>query len=227
MSGALADLAGEEVLLLPEHALYWPRAAALIVADLHWGKAATFRAAGIPIPPGGTGEDLARLDRALLRTGARRLIVLGDLFHARAGRAALETLAELGRWRLARTDLEILLVRGNHDRRAGDPPPGLAIECADAPAELPPFVLHHHPTESRTGYVLAGHLHPGVTLVGPAHLRERLPCFVVRPKMTILPAFGGFTGHGTVDPEPGDRLFAIVDQDILQLDPALVRGAAL
>ncbi|HET7427286.1 MAG TPA: DEAD/DEAH box helicase, partial [Gemmatimonadales bacterium] len=53
-------LAGEDLVLLPERALFWPRTATLVVADLHWGKAATFRAAGIPIPTGTTGEDLAR-----------------------------------------------------------------------------------------------------------------------------------------------------------------------
>ena len=110
------------MLLLPERALFWPRAGTLVVADLHWGKGATFRAAGIPIPVGTTSDDLARLDGALLRTGARRLVVLGDLFHARAGRIATHTLAELRRWRGAAPELEILLVRGNHDRHAGDPP---------------------------------------------------------------------------------------------------------
>ena len=64
------ELAGESVSLLPERAIYWPREGALIVADLHWGKAASFRAAGVPIPSGTTSADLARLNRALDRTGA-------------------------------------------------------------------------------------------------------------------------------------------------------------
>ena len=105
-------LAGEEVRLLPERALFWPRTATLVVADLHWGKGATFRAAGIPIPMGSTSDDLDRLDAALRRTAADRLIVLGDLFHARVGRIATRTLAELRRWRDLRAGLEIMLVRG-------------------------------------------------------------------------------------------------------------------
>ena len=118
-------------------------------------------------------------------------------------------------------------MRGNHDRRAGDPPQDLAIVCANAPSELPPFVLFHHPTESPAGYALAGHVHPGLTLVGPALLRERLPCFVVGPRMTVLPAFGGFTGQGGIRPTPADRLYVIVEQEIVQVDPALVRRATL
>ena len=52
MSDHEISLAGEAVRLLPERAIYWERERALVVADLHWGKAATFRAAGVPLPPG-------------------------------------------------------------------------------------------------------------------------------------------------------------------------------
>src|SRR3982074_1557313 len=50
------ELAGEEIILLPERAIYWPRAETLFVADTHWGKDATFRAAAIAVP-GGTLRD--------------------------------------------------------------------------------------------------------------------------------------------------------------------------
>jgi hypothetical protein len=44
------QVAGEELLLLPQKAVYWPRAQMLIVADIHFGKAASFRALGVPVP---------------------------------------------------------------------------------------------------------------------------------------------------------------------------------
>jgi uncharacterized protein len=215
MTDAQVRLADEDVLLLPERALFWPRRATLIAADLHWGKGATFRAAGIPIPVGATGDDLARLDRALHRTCARRLIVLGDLFHARAGRVASRTLAELRRWREQRSELEILLVRGNHDRHAGDPPEDLRINSLNAPAFVPPFILRHEPSVSSDGYTLAGHLHPGVVLAGPGLTREHLPCFWLTPRTAVLPAFGSFTGFGPVRPAPADRIFAIAEDEVL------------
>jgi DNA ligase-associated metallophosphoesterase len=207
-------LAGEAVRLLPERALFWPRAATLVVADLHWGKGATFRAAGIPIPMGSTSDDLARLDAALLRTAADRLVVLGDLFHARAGRIATRTLAELRRWRGLRPGLEIMLVRGNHDRHAGDPPDDLRINCVNAPAFVPPFTLRHEPAVSAEGYALAGHLHPGLVLCGGAFQRERLPCFLLGEQVALLPAFGSFTGLGIVEPGPGDRAFVVGPDEV-------------
>jgi DNA ligase-associated metallophosphoesterase len=209
------ELAGEVVRLLPERALFWPAACALVMADVHWGKAATFRAAGIPIPGGATRHDLERLDRAVARTGARRLVVLGDLFHARAGRVASRTLADLRRWREARGTLEIQLVRGNHDRHAGDPPTDLGITCVDAPALLPPFVLRHQPAASEDGYTLAGHVHPGIVLAGAGLFRERLPCFVVGESVAVLPAFGSFTGLGMITPEPGERIFVVAEGEVL------------
>jgi DNA ligase-associated metallophosphoesterase len=217
VSEILLAIAGEDVQLLPERALFWPRACTLVVADVHWGKAATFRAAGIPIPGGTTAEDLARLDSALYRTGARRLVVLGDLFHARAGRIATRTLGALRGWRERCARLEIQLVRGNHDRHAGDPPGDLRINCVDSPVFLPPFVLRHEPRDATEGYTLAGHLHPGLVVSGPALQRERLPCFLVRPGLTILPAFGSFTGMESVVPEPADQVFVVADGEVLPI----------
>jgi DNA ligase-associated metallophosphoesterase len=215
VSDAEVRLGGEDVALLAERALFWPRAATLVVADLHWGKAATFRAAGIPVPVGATSDDLSRLDAALFRTCARRLVVLGDLFHAKAGRIATQTLAELRRWRALRDELEIMLVRGNHDRHAGDPPGDLRINCVNAPAFVPPFVLRHEPAPSSEGYTLAGHLHPGIVLTGRALQRERLPCFWLTPRGAVLPAFGSFTGSVSVVPGPEDRVFVIADQEVI------------
>jgi DNA ligase-associated metallophosphoesterase len=217
MSDLCIEVAGEPVWLLPERALFWPRGGTLVAADLHWGKAATFRAAGIPIPGGGTIDDLARLDAALLRTGARRLAVLGDLFHARAGRVATRTLAELRAWRGVRADVEILLVRGNHDRHAGDPPADLRINCVDAPAFIPPFVLRHQPAATAGGYTLAGHVHPGVVLAGAGRQRERLACFLFGQEVALLPAFGSFTGFGMVEPAEGERLFVVAEDEVMAL----------
>jgi len=217
MTDILLDLAGEQLRLLPERAVFWPSACALVVADLHWGKAAAFRSAGVPIPGGGTRRDLDRLNSAIARTGARRLVVLGDLFHARAGRVATRTLADLRRWRGQREGLEIQLVRGNHDRHAGDPPADLRVNCLDAPAFLPPFVLRHEPSVSDAGYTLAGHVHPGIVLAGRGLFRERLPCFVVGARMAVLPAFGSFTGLGMVTPEEGERVFVVADEEVVEV----------
>jgi DNA ligase-associated metallophosphoesterase len=217
MTDVSLTLAGEQVHLMGERALYWPGTSTLVVADLHWGKASTFRAPGIPIPIGTTSDDLARLDSALRRTGARRMVVLGDLFHAQASRIASQTLAELRRWRSLAGTFEILLVRGNHDRHGGDPPNDLQINWVNAPAFVPPFIFRHEPVDAEGAYGLAGHVHPALTLVGRGLQREALPCFLVGRHGMILPAFGSFTGFGAVQPGPGDRAFVVAEGEVLEV----------
>lgn len=209
-------VAGERLRLLPERAAYWPAARTLIASDLHWGKEETFRAAAIPIPPGPVQADLLRLDDVLRRTGADRLLILGDLWHARAGMAE-RLLAELATWRQTHPDLRIDLVRGNHDRRAGDPPPELEIRCLDKPEAEGPFVFRHFPEPSPDGYVLAGHIHPAVVLRGDGRQRLRLPCFWFGTSVGLLPAFGGFTGSADVTPAAGDRVFVVADREVIEV----------
>jgi uncharacterized protein len=214
-SGAVAmEVAGERLWLLVERAAFWPRESLLLVADPHFGKAAAFRAAGLAVPGGTTAEGLRRLDAALARTGAARLAFLGDFFHARSGRAA-QTLASLLAWRAAHPALDVLLVRGNHDRHAGDPPPELRIRAVDDPLSAAPFVLAHHPRPSANGYVLAGHLHPAVKLRGIGRQREVLPCFHFGPEVGVLPSFGDFTGAARIVPAEGDRVFVVAGGEVL------------
>ncbi len=208
------ELKGETITLLPERAAYWHRQSALLVADPHWGKAATFRAGGIPVPSGTTGEAIERLDLLVQRTSASRVIFLGDLLHAKPGRSK-EMFSALETWRRTRSDIGVTLVRGNHDRRAGDPPAELCFDCVDAPYRKGPFVFTHHPAAHPDGYVIAGHVHPGIRLYGPARQRERLPCFVFGASVAILPAFGDFTGLADIDAEEWDRIYAIADSTVL------------
>ena len=209
-------LLGETLWLLPERAIYWEERSTLLVADAHWGKAATFRASGIFVPAGTTGGGLQRLTGALLRTEARSIVFLGDFLHARAGRAPA-TLDALRAWRWRHRDVAMLLVRGNHDREAGDPPPELDIDCADGPLHEGPFTLSHHPLRSPERYGLAGHVHPALRLSGPARERQRLPCFWFADRGAILPAFGEFTGSADISPAPHHRVFVVAGDAVIEI----------
>lgn len=213
-----ATIAGASVRLLAERAVLVEATQTLLVADAHFGKAAAFRAAGVLVPHGTTLGSLARLDAAIARVAPRRIVFLGDLLHAREGRAP-ETLRVLADWRAGHPELTMLLVRGNHDARAGDPPDTLGIECVDGPVVESPFVLAHHPATSSDGYVLCGHLHPGVRLAGPAREHSRLPCFWFRAGVGVLPAFGEFTGLADVRVSPGDRVWVVAGDTVIDVSP--------
>jgi DNA ligase-associated metallophosphoesterase len=206
------EVAGETLLLMPERAVSWAREKTLFITDTHFGKAAAFRASGVAIPDVET-DDLYRLGAALQRTGAERIIHLGDLFHALEWRDE-HVYQLLGEWRSAHQGLSILLVRGNHDQHAGDPPSDWMIECVNEPFALPPFALRHYPYSSMSGYTLAGHLHPAVRLAkGKDTLK--LPSFVFGEDVAILPAFGSFIDSATFASANGDQCFLIADGAVI------------
>ena len=200
--------AGEDLHLLPERALWWPAGETLFLADLHIGKAATYRALGQPVPSGTTQENLTRLSVLIAQHRPAHLVFLGDFLHAAAARTT-DVMAALAAWRKSHAALVMTLVRGNHDSRAGDPPASLHIEVVDEPYLHGPFALCHHPQRHATHFVLAGHVHPVCRLSGRGRDSLRMPCFVAQARQAVLPAFGEFTGGWLVAGEPGRALYPV------------------
>lgn len=201
---------GEQLDLLPEKAIYWPARETLLVADLHLGKAATFRAHGAPVPEHATYDTLDRLTALLAKVGAKKLVLLGDLFHAREATQGASLDAFLA-WRDAHTELETLLVAGNHDRRANLDRAGIEVcdECEEGP-----FLFLHAPAE-RERFVLCGHLHPGFLLSARGRRTATLPCFWFAESYAVLPAFGMFTGLWPVEPSSGDGIYLVAGESVI------------
>lgn len=222
--------AGIRLHLLPQRAVFLPEHGTLLVADAHIGKAHAFRRLGVPVPAGTTQGTMQRLSEAVTTTGAGHIVFLGDLLHAARGRSA-DTMATFARWRQAHANLQLTLVRGNHDGHAGDPPADWGVHCVDEPYGLPDLAglaLCHHPDApvarlangadgTDDPYVLAGHVHPSAVLGGRAHERLRLPCFHFGPQRGVLPAFGEFTGTHTLPRGPLDRVFVSTGAEVREL----------
>lgn len=198
--------------MLPGRAAYWPRTATLLIADAHLGKAAAFRQAGIPVPQGTTEENLSRLSALVRDCGASRIVFLGDLVHDTAARHAASD--AFVRWREQHRDLEVVLVRGNHDRRAGDPPREWNVITVAEPLVESGLALCHAPREVAGCYAISGHLHPGVRLSGRGRDSVRLPCFWFTPTYAVLPAFGAFTGLAEIRPAPVDTVYVEAEEGI-------------
>ncbi len=216
MNACATELAGERVLLLPQKALYWPAGKTLMVADIHFGKAASFRALGVPVPRGTTSENLATLDHLIAAHAIERIVFLGDFLHAKAAQAPA-TLQAMLAWRERHPALALLLVRGNHDRHAGDPSELLEVTLADEPYACGPFALCHHPDLACASYVIAGHVHP-VYHLRTARESLRLPCFVLGTRRAILPAFGAFTGGHSLLPHVTDRVFVVAEELVFPIE---------
>jgi DNA ligase-associated metallophosphoesterase len=219
-------VAGADVILHPSGAACLAGHRTLLVADAHFGKAVSFRKLGVPVPSGTTSETLDTLDRALADTNAESIVFLGDFLHSRRSHAR-GTLDTIAAWRDRNAALQITLVRGNHDDRAGDPPAELDMRVVDEPLALGPFALCHHPKPVSGAYVIAGHWHPCISVGGRAFERLRLPCFwfgddtgaLTQNAVGVLPAFGSFTGMHRIEPRAGDRIFPVADNVVRALPP--------
>lgn len=206
------ELGGETLRLDPRRALLWPRAATLLVADLHLGKDASLRRRGFPVPAAPDEEDLARLAALVAEHRCERLVILGDLAHAPA-RGAEGWIAAWIDFRRRHRELAVALVPGNHDR--GLDAAGLGIERLEEGACLGPLRLAHAP-DSVTGPSLAGHLHPAVRLAAPGLPAARLPCLWLRAAQAVLPAFGTLTGAHLVRLAPGERALVCAAGAVLE-----------
>lgn len=206
-------LEGEELWLLPDKAVYWPARRCLLIADAHFGKASAYRSLGQPVPQGTTTANLERLNRLLTALPCAQLIFLGDFLHG-PGSHASGTLNAIRAWRERNRPLALTLIRGNHDKRAGDPPLDLAIEVVPEPLLMGPFALQHEPEAHVSHHVLAGHVHPVYNLRGKGRQRLRLPCFQIGAQVSLLPAFGAFTGGYAVEQAQDQRIFVIGDHQV-------------
>ena len=206
------ELKNQQIELLPERAVHWVDKSTLLVADVHWGKTETFRARGIPLPDGVFSSDLLRLSAALKRSGAKRLVVLGDLVHARDGLTE-EVRASVERWRKEHP-VELVLVRGNHDTMRM--PSSWEIEEVDDVLTEGPFTLSHEPVRTKGSYVWGGHIHPMVRLVGRGD-SLRLACFHIGEHVGALPAFSEMTRGLNVRRGKGDRIFVPVEDRVIEV----------
>lgn len=214
------SFAGEEWLLTEGRALYWPRERALLVADLHLEKGSFFARHGQMVPPYDSRETLERVALAIRKTGARRVITLGDNFHDSEGSARLEPHAAGMLSALTRA-VDWVWITGNHD-------PDMDARCGGTLAkelEIGGTILRHRAQRGETRPELSGHYHPRLQLtVHRRHIRR--PCAVVstnedagsKPSgRMILPAFGAYTGGmNAADPailealQPAERIDAVV-----------------
>lgn len=210
-------LAGKEVWLLPQRALFIPSASVLCVADVHVGKAAALQAHAMAVPEGASQTDLHRLTALVTETAAERLVIAGDFVHAPESiNPAIQDALHAWTATLGKTRVDVIL--GNHDRGA---PLARALPDAHlhaAPLYIGPFALQHYPGARDDAYVIAGHLHPGLRLTLQGRDRLRLPCFWVQSGHLTLPAFGTFTGLADVPPAVGRH--ALVASDRVLWAPA-------
>jgi uncharacterized protein len=54
-------------------------------------------------------------------------------------------------------------------------------------------------------------------LRGTGRQRQRLPCFWLRERTGVLPAFGEFTGAAEIRPGGDDRVFVVAEDEVVRV----------
>lgn len=222
--GSEVEIRGHRFRLLAPGGLHWPDRDALLVADLHLGKEATFRRGGIAVPQGSTEETLRDLSRLLAVTRASVAYLLGDLFHDRA--SLTPDVLGFVRGTLGRhAGTEVVWIGGNHDRRLGRVWDELPLRFAGESEQIGPVELSHFPapmgpSETPDRLRIAGHLHPSVRLPRRHDIAGVFRCFWYSDGCLVLPALGRFTGTHRVRPRRRDRVWMLVEGHVVPMPQA-------
>ncbi|ASU33471.1 ligase-associated DNA damage response endonuclease PdeM [Mucilaginibacter xinganensis] len=216
--GVSFNLLNQDLLLLPQKAIYWQQKKTLIAADVHLGKVGHFRKAGIAVPRDMEQNDLSVLSDLIFEHKPEKIIFLGDFFHSDMN-ADWDWFIL---WRSQFPNLEIILVKGNHDIIDDSYYQNLNIQLHEHLLVGPFLMLHHPLPESNLalaeGYVFCGHIHPGIRLTGKGRQSLTLPCFAFGARQLVLPSFGQFTGRVAIRSSKADRIFAITKDKVLAID---------
>ena len=216
------DLLQGEALVLLERAVYVPDYQALLLSDVHLGKAETFQMAGIPVAQQVNEETLERLRSHCHQVQPQQIFVLGDLFHSRQG--MVEEVEATWSQFLEDTEATVTLIVGNHDRAALGP--AFNMQYSSQPISLGKLMLSHEPVSQDCipkGHLnICGHVHPVVQLKSALD-SLRLPCFYhePQPQRLTLPSFGSFTGGYEVSLGKGRTAYVTVEGCLMVLDTQL------
>lgn len=198
--------------LLEDRAVFLPNESLLVLADVHLGKATGFQSSGINIPEGDNARDLNRIDRLIEKTNCQQVVIAGDFLHTPSG-VSKELIDLVDLW-IAHSGAKILLVAGNHDRRALGKKPDFKLEIVDRFESEALEIIHDPKDAGATKLTICGHVHPAVRI---NRLKLRSACFHVSANCVTLPAFGSFTGSQLVRPEPDDRIFVSTGKRIAEI----------
>lgn len=205
-----------EVHFLPEKALFFPAQKALLLADPHFGKAAHFRKAGVPISETLHEEDLLKIESLIQSTGCSKVYFLGDLFHSDLNESwwAVEELLD------HYPDVAFHLIKGNHDILPKACYESGKWQIHEESTLLGQLLLSHEPLENVPhGLVnICGHIHPGISLRGKGRQKVTLPCFFYSQRRLIMPAFGRFTGLAIMTCTKDDQAYVIADNKVIKVN---------
>ncbi|WP_306056737.1 metallophosphoesterase [Natronococcus wangiae] len=183
---------------LTDRAVYVPDADALVLADVHFGRAA---ASSVDAPVDDGGDVCDRLGELLAAWQPEAVVVAGDLLHSfsRIPRGVERAVVRFVD-RVEAAGASLVVTPGNHDTMleavfSGETAPEYRLADGET------VVCHgHEPPSADADRYVVGHDHPALSIDG-----RKLPCFLYGPdsyegaSVLVLPAFTRLAAGATVN----------------------------
>lgn len=183
---------------LSDRAVYVPGADALVLADIHFGRAA---ASSVDAPVDDGGDVCERLAELLSRWNPETVVVAGDLLHSfsRVPHGVDRAVARFVD-HVETSGASLVVTPGNHDTMldavfSGETTPEYQL------ADETTVVCHgHEQPETDADRYIIGHDHPALSVDG-----RKLPCFLYGPTqdgdahVLMIPAFTRLAAGMTVN----------------------------
>lgn len=204
------EISNQHFLLLSQKAIFWQEKKALIISDLHLGKAGHFRKNGIAISQASALKDLEILNNLIVEYAPLSIIFLGDLFHSEYNKE-WEDFIELRKFFY---HISFILVKGNHDIIQSELFSKNHISLYDS-LNVEGILFSHEKTENeKFVFQFYGHTHPGIKIKGYGKLSLKLPCFAQKENTLMLPAFGELTGLHIIHQKEYDKIYVVGNEKI-------------
>jgi putative SbcD/Mre11-related phosphoesterase len=189
---------------------------ALACADLHLGYEGVMASRGGFIPKINLKRIKETLGIAARKTGARSIIVDGDIKNEFSEVHAEEFNEFRELMHFLKEELRmkgLFLVKGNHDNFVDRLRQALGFELYRQEAEIGDYVFFHGeelPESKAKKTFVMGHLHPAIAVYNKVGVKEKLPCFLSGKmsdgrEIVVLPAMNSFAGGVEVNrDDPSD-----------------------
>jgi len=189
----------------------------LVCTDLHLGYEGAMSKNGMLLPKANLKNILASIDEAIKLTGAKHLLVDGDIKNEFSG-VEVEEFNELYDFIhfISQKGLSLTLIKGNHDNFVERYKSAFSFEVYRQQHRYGNYLFFHGEEMPQSlgdaSMLIMGHEHPAITVYTSAGKAERIRCFLIGSykgrELMVLPAMSYYSPGTSVNVVPKEELLA-------------------
>jgi len=192
----------------------------IVASDFHLGYEAALAKSGVFAPKVNLKKILESLGKAITKSGADRIIIVGDIKHDFSDIESEEfnELYDLMNF-LKQEKISPVLIKGNHDNFVERYREPFKLAVHGEEASIGDYLFFHGEEipklpKKQPRMLIMGQEHPAISITSSVGKREKLRCFLYgeyeKLPILVLPAMGYFSTGTDVNHEPKDQLLSPV-----------------